>query len=71
MARGVAAFIGGLIVVQKNNYSPLERYDILGYVIVGILFVCLFMLYRVSKLVKSKPVAPITVPAAPALDDVI
>lgn len=73
MAGGVAAFIGGLIVVQKNNYSPLERYDILGYVIVGISLVCLFMVYRVSKLVKAKPVSKMVIPepVAPALDDVI
>ncbi len=73
MAGGVAAFIGGLIVIQKDNYSPIERYDILGYVIVGISVVCLIMLYRVSKLVKAKPAAPIVIPepVAPALDDVI
>jgi predicted MFS family arabinose efflux permease len=71
MAGGVAAFIGGMIVVQKDNYSPLERYDILGYVIVGISFVCLFMLYRVSKLVKAKPAPKLTVPVAPVLDDAI
>ena len=73
MAGGVAAFIGGLIVIQKDNYSPLERYDTLGYVIVGISVLCIFMVYRVSKLVKAKPEAPIVIPeaVAPALDDVI
>jgi len=73
MAGGVAAFIGGLIVVQKDNYSPLERYDILGFVIVGISVVCILMVYRVSKLVKAKPSAPVILPepVAAALDDVI
>jgi predicted MFS family arabinose efflux permease len=71
MAGGVAAFIGGLIVVQKDNYSPLERYDILGYVIVGISVVCMFMLYRVSKLVKAKPASKIVAPAPAALDHVL
>lgn len=73
MAGGVAAFIGGLIVVQKDNYSPLERYDVLGYVIVGISVVCLFMVYRVSKLVKAKPaVSPVVIPEpVAALDDMI
>jgi len=73
MAGGVAAFIGGMIVVQKDNYSPLERYDILGYVIVGISLVCLLMVYRVSKLVKAKPVSKLVIQeaVAPALDDVI
>ncbi|MDB5274505.1 MAG: major facilitator superfamily 1, partial [Chitinophagaceae bacterium] len=54
MAGGVAAAIGGLIVIQKDNYSPLERYDTLGFVIVGISCVCIVMVYRVSKLVKAK-----------------
>ncbi|MBC7488313.1 MAG: hypothetical protein H7282_16355 [Cytophagaceae bacterium] len=73
MAGGVAAFIGRMIVVQKDNYSPLERYDILDYAIVGISIACLFMVYRVNKLVKAKPVAKVVIqePVASALDEVI
>jgi len=73
MAGGIAAIIGGMIVIQKDNYSPLERFDTLGFVIVGISIVCLVMVYRVSKLVKAKPTSPIVrqEPVAPALDDSI
>jgi predicted MFS family arabinose efflux permease len=53
-AGGVASVIGGLIVVQKTKFSPLEHYNILGYVIVGISIVGIFMIYRVSKVVKKR-----------------
>ncbi|MBA3705737.1 MAG: MFS transporter, partial [Bacteroidetes bacterium] len=52
IAGGVAAAIGGMIVVQKDNFSPIEHYDTLGYVIVAITIVCIFLVHRVSKLVK-------------------
>jgi predicted MFS family arabinose efflux permease len=65
MAGGVAAAIGGLIVVQKDNFSPLERYDTLGYVIVGISVVCIIMLYRVSKLIKAQQKQTPVVQATP------
>ena len=54
MAGGIAAAIGGMIVVQKNNYSPLEHYDILGYVIVVILIACIITLRRVNKILKKR-----------------
>jgi predicted MFS family arabinose efflux permease len=34
IAGGAAAMFGGLVVVQKDNFSPLEHYDTLGYIIV-------------------------------------
>ncbi len=52
-AGGLAAAIGGMIVVQKTKTSPLEHYDTLGFVITGISIVGIFMVYRVSQLVKS------------------
>lgn len=57
IAGGIAAAIGGMIVVQKDKLSPLEHYDTLGYVIVGITIICIFMIYRVSKLVKARALA--------------
>lgn len=54
IAGGVAAAIGGLIVVQKDKFSPLEHYDTLGYVITLILLVCIYLVYRVSKLVNVR-----------------
>ena len=54
IAGGVAAAFAGLIVVQKDKFSPLEHYNTLGYIIVCISAVSAFLLYRVSKLVKNR-----------------
>ena len=54
IAGGVAAAFAGLIVIQKDKFSPLEHYNTLGYIIVGISTVSAFLLYRVINLVKSR-----------------
>lgn len=54
MAGGLAAIFAGFVVVQPTKTSPIEHFDILGYVMVGFILLCLFFVYRVSKLVKSK-----------------
>lgn len=54
IAGGIAAAVGGMIVVQKDKTSPLEHYDTLGYVIVGITIVSIFLVYRVYKLIENK-----------------
>lgn len=54
IAGGIAAAIGGMIVVQKTKTSPLEHYDTLGYVIVGIIIVNIIMVYRVSQVIKAR-----------------
>jgi predicted MFS family arabinose efflux permease len=54
LAGGVAAGIGGMIVVQKDKFSPLEHYNTLGYVVTIIVLICIYMLYRVSKLIKAQ-----------------
>ena len=54
IAGGIASAIGGMIVVQETKLSPLEHYDILGYVVVVFAITCVFMLWRVSKIAKVK-----------------
>lgn len=54
MAGGIAAVFAGLIVTQQTKTSPLEHYNILGYVVVGMILLCIYFVYRVSVLVKSK-----------------
>lgn len=54
MSGGLAAGVSGMIVYQATNSSPLEHFDTLGWVMVGITVVCIFMVYRVSRIVKYK-----------------
>ena len=54
MAGGVAAMVGGLIVVQKDNYSPLEHYNTLGYIIVVLSIISIYLVYQVNRIVSDK-----------------
>jgi len=54
LAGGVAGVVGGLIVFQKDKFSPLEHYNTLGYVIVVLSLISIFTVYRVSKLIKMR-----------------
>ena len=54
IAGGVAAAIGGMIVVQKDKTSPLEHYDTLGILITIILLFAIYTVFRVSKIVKRR-----------------
>jgi predicted MFS family arabinose efflux permease len=54
IAGGVASFVAGLIVVQKDNFSPLDHYDTLGLVVAIITLICILMMYRVNTLIKKR-----------------
>ena len=54
MAGGVAAIFAGLVVFQQTKTSPLENFNILGYIMVVIMIVCIYLVYRVSEMVKRK-----------------
>ena len=54
IAGGIAAGIGGMIVVQQTKTSPLQHYNTLGYVIVVIIIANILQMFRVNKLIKSK-----------------
>ncbi len=53
IAGGVASFVAGIIVVQKDNFSPLEHYDTLGLVVASITIFCIFMMYRVERMIAA------------------
>ena len=57
IAGGLAAAIGGMVVYQKDKFSPLEHYDTLGFIIVALTIICIYMLYRVSKLIRVRTLA--------------
>ena len=50
---GVASLIAGLIVLQTNS-GRLERYDILGYVVIASMIIAVVMLYFLNKRVQHK-----------------
>ncbi len=50
---GVASFVAGLIVVQKSN-GMLERYDILGFVVIGSMVVAIGLIYWLDMLIKGR-----------------
>lgn len=54
---GVASFVAGLIVIQSPS-GILERYDILGYVVIGSMIIALGMIYWLDNYVnRSKKVS--------------
>ena len=53
IAGGIAAAIGGMIVVQNDKFSPLEHYDTLVYVVVLLSIISVFLLWRVSRIIKN------------------
>lgn len=54
MAGGIAAIFAGLIVVQHTKTSPLENFNVLGYVMIGTFMLCLLLVYRVSEMIKKR-----------------
>jgi multidrug resistance protein len=55
-AGGVAALFSGLVVVQKSKNSPIENFDILGYVMVILMLLCFYFVYKVNRLLKKREI---------------
>jgi predicted MFS family arabinose efflux permease len=53
IAGGIATVSAGFIVVQKDKFSPLEHYSTLGLIASFVMLICMFLIYRVSVLVKK------------------
>ena len=68
IAGGVAAAVAGLIVVQQSKGSPLQHYDTVGYVIVGISACSILLMSRVNNMINRKIKDK---PAAVKQDDVV
>ena len=54
IAGGIATACAGMIVVQNGKFSPLEHYDTLGYIGAFVMVICVYLVYKVSVLVKAK-----------------
>jgi predicted MFS family arabinose efflux permease len=50
---GIASAIAGVIVLQVDN-GPLQRYDMLGFVVVGSMFLSILMMYFINKDVEKQ-----------------
>ena len=57
IAGGIGAVVAGMIVVQKSKFSPLEHYNTLGYITVVVTILSVFLVYRVSTLIKKRSTA--------------
>ncbi len=56
MAGGVAAVLAGFVVHQETKTSPLEHFNILGYIVATVLLFCIWFVYRVSVMINNKDV---------------
>ncbi len=54
MAGGFGAIIAGLIIVQKDNFAPLQHYDNLAMIASSIMLLTILLMYRVNKIVQEK-----------------
>ena len=54
IAGGVAAAVAGMIVTQQGKGTPLQNYNVVGYVIVVISMMSIFLMWRVNNLTKKK-----------------
>ncbi|PBQ34930.1 MFS transporter [Sphingobacteriaceae bacterium] len=54
MAGGFGAIIAGFVVLRPSPISPLQNFDILGYMMVGVFLLCMVFVYRVSQMIKAR-----------------
>jgi predicted MFS family arabinose efflux permease len=50
IAGGFGAMLGGMIIVQKDNFSPLEHYNTLSLIASIIMLFTIYLVYRISQL---------------------
>jgi len=53
LASGTSAIIAGLIIVQPNEFAPLEHYNAVGYIAVSFTLLALVIVRRIKKLSQS------------------
>ncbi len=53
-AGGLGAILAGLIVHQSSETSPIEHFDILGYVAVTVFIFCIYLVSRVDVSLKQR-----------------
>ena len=61
IAGGLAAYVAGLVVVQRQD-KTLDHYNTLGYVVVGTMLITVGLMYFINQLVIKKSRQPDTIP---------
>lgn len=54
MAGGVAAAVGGLIVKQATPNSPLQHFDVVGYILSIVCILNIFLFVRIFRIIESR-----------------
>jgi predicted MFS family arabinose efflux permease len=57
IAGGIGAVVTGWVVHQQTKTSPLENYDIVGYIYTVITIYSIVLVYRVHRMVKKKRIS--------------
>jgi Arabinose efflux permease len=53
VAGGIAAWLAGLIVVQKSPNSPIEHYSTIGYMIAAVNILSIILMIRINRSIKK------------------
>lgn len=53
IAGGFGAMIAGFVIVQKDNFSPLEHYDYLAMITSAIMLFTIYGVSRINKIVEE------------------
>jgi predicted MFS family arabinose efflux permease len=54
IAGGFGAVLAGMVIVQKDNFSPLEHYDTLAMIASSLMLLTIFLMFRVNKIVSGQ-----------------
>jgi predicted MFS family arabinose efflux permease len=54
VAGGVGSALAGMIVVQSSKDSPLQHFDVLGYVLVAVFILCIYLVGRMNLGIQKK-----------------
>ena len=65
VAGGLAAVLAGMIVYQPAKGLPLQHYGSLGWIVSGVMVVCVFLVWRIGQMVKQSPAAGASKPTVP------
>lgn len=54
LAGGFGAMLAGFVIVQKDNYSPIEHYNYLGLVVSAVMLITIYLVFKISVIIQKK-----------------